>query len=259
MSSSGAGSIPEATLALQRDYRDGTFAELVRAPASVVTRVPEPLLDAPASSLAAISKFAVPYGGFLRAGLQPGERVIVNGASGYFGSAAALLALSLGAVRVVAAGRDRAALERLRESADARLLPVALSGDVDADARALREAAGGHADVALDIVGRAKDSRSTLSALRALRRRGRLVLMGSMTAPLELGVGEMLANEWAVLGNFMYPPEAPARLLELVAAGQLDVSKIRTKHFALTELEPALEAAAAMRGLDMTLLTMSDG
>jgi alcohol dehydrogenase len=109
MSSSRLSSIAEATLALQRDYRDGTFAELVRAPASAVTRVPERLLDAPASSLAAISKFAVPYGGFLRAGLQPGERVIVNGASGYFGSAAALLALSLGAVRVVAAGRDRAA------------------------------------------------------------------------------------------------------------------------------------------------------
>jgi hypothetical protein len=48
-------------------------------------------------------------------------------------------------------------------------------------------------------------------------------------------------------------------LLELVAAGQLDVSKICTQHFALAELEPALEAAAAMRGLEMTLLTMNDG
>jgi len=52
-----------------------------------------------------------PYGGFLRGEFQVGETAIVNGASGYFGSAAVLIALAMGAARVVAAGHDRAALE----------------------------------------------------------------------------------------------------------------------------------------------------
>jgi len=52
-----------------------------------------------------------PYGGFLRGEFQVGETAIANGASGYFGSAAVLIALAMGAARVVAAGHDRAALE----------------------------------------------------------------------------------------------------------------------------------------------------
>jgi alcohol dehydrogenase len=256
MGAARGAAIPEAALALQRDWSDGTFAELVHVPASVVTRVPAELREERAVVLAALSKFAVPYGGLLRAGLLPGETVFINGATGYFGSAAALLALTLGAARVVAAGRDRAALDALRSAADARLVPVVLSGDVEADTRALRAAAGGAGDLALDMVGGAKDSRATSAVLRALRRRGRLVLMGSVAAPLELNVGEMLANEWHVLGNFMYPPEAPARLAALAASRQLDLSRLTMKEFELAGLEAALEAATRMRGLDFIALTM---
>ena len=253
MGASRFAGVPEAARSLQRDYRDGTFAEMAHLPASVVTRLPDSLRDVPAETLAALAKFVVPYGGFLRGRLMAGERVIVNGATGYFGSAGVVLAVALGASRVVAAGRDRTELQALGE-ADKRVAPVVLTGDIDADARQLVDAAGGSADLALDMVGGAKDTRATSAALRALRRRGRLVLMGSATAPLELNVGDMLSNEWQVLGNFMYPPNAPLQLAELVASGQLDLSCVRTRSFALEALEEALEAAAAMRGLTSTVL-----
>lgn len=193
--------------AFQRAWPDGTCAEMARMPASVATPLPRELDPVPAERLAAIAKLAVPYGGFMRAGLEAGETVVVNGASGYFGSAAALLAVALGAGRVVAAGRDAAALRALADAVGPRFVPVVLEGDVARDAAALREAAGGAADMALDIVGRADSADSTLAALRSLRRGGRLVLMGSVTQPLPLVVREMLANDWSVMGCFMYPPD----------------------------------------------------
>src|SRR6266581_1778806 len=44
--------------------------------------------EADAASWCALGTLLVPYGGFLAARLQPGETVLVNGATGSFGSAA---------------------------------------------------------------------------------------------------------------------------------------------------------------------------
>lgn len=247
----------QAVLDLQQQWRDGTFTEMAHMPASVLTPVPRELADMPGERLVALSKFAVPYGGLAKAGLAAGETLIVNGATGYFGSAAALLALAMGAARVVAAGRDPAALAALAAAAGPRLVTVALAGDAVADAQALRQAAGGGADLAIDLVGRADSAAATAAALHGLRRGGRLVLMGSVKEPLPLLVGEMLANDWQVMGCFMYPKAALARLAALAAAGLLDLGRVNVRTYPLKDLEAALAAAAGMRGLDLTALTMA--
>ena len=133
---------------------------------------------------------------------------------------------------------------------------VALSGDAVADTQALRDASDGGANFALDIVGRAQSSGSTAAALGALRRGGRLVLMGSMTQPLSISVGAMLANDWSVIGNFMYPKDAPARLARLISSGLLNLDAIALQRFPLAELPSAMDAAAHMRGLDLTVVAM---
>jgi alcohol dehydrogenase len=238
-------------------WRDGTLAERVLMPASVLA--PLDGLDSLAPErLAILGKFAVPIGGLLRGRLVPGETLIVNGASGYFGSAAVLLGLALGAERVVAVARSRAALDDLVRTAGPRVVPVGLTGDTDADAKAVKEASGGGgAHLAFDQVGSASDPSSTLAALKALRRGGRLVLMGSMTVPLPLTYGEMMINDWEVIGNFMYQPSAFKTLASLIRSGQLDLDLVRISRFPLSELPEAMRKAAAMRGLDCTVVTIS--
>jgi alcohol dehydrogenase len=248
---------PLATKLVQADWPDGTCAEFARLPAAVVTPLPALREALPAARATAISKFAVPFGGFARGGLRAGETVVVNGATGYFGSAGALLALALGAAKVAAAGRDRAALSDLAAVAGPRLSTVVLTGDVAADVDALHAAAGGFVDLSLDLVGRAESAASTLAALRCLRRGGRLALMGSVKEALSIMVGDMLAMDWSVLGCFMYPKDAPGRLVDLIAAGLLDLTPVRVSEFPLAEFEKAIDAAAKMRGLDLTALTMT--
>jgi alcohol dehydrogenase len=245
--------IPSETLALQRDWPDGVFAEYAHLPVACVTRLAG-LDDVPAERLAALGKFVVPYGGFLRGEFEPGEVAIVNGASGYFGSAAVLVAVAMGAAAVVAAGRDQAALAAVTRAGGSRVRPVVLSGDVASDADALRAATDGGADFALDIVGRADSSASTAATLKALRRRGRLVLMGSVSDPLPVSVGEMLANDWSLVGNFMYDGAAPGRLAAMAASGTLSLGAVTIRRFPLAELPLAIEAAASMRALDLTVV-----
>jgi len=238
---------------VQDTWPDGSFAEYALMPASVVTAVAGNVAP---ERLATLGKFAVPYGGLIQIGLQAGETLIVNGATGYFGSAAALLGLAMGTARVIAAGRDTATLGRLASVLGPRGVTVALTGDSTRDTAQLREAAGGGADAAIDLVGRATDPGSTVATLRALRRGGRLALMGSMTAPLPLAYGEIMINDLTIIGRFMYPPEALARLAVMATSGTLDLGAVKVKPFQLDQLPAALIHAAGMRGLEATVLTM---
>lgn len=242
-----------ATVALQSDWRDGVFAERTTWPAACATPL-DGLDHVEDDRLAALAKLVVPFGGLLRGRLAPGETVLVNGASGFYGSAAVMLALGMGAGRIVAVGRDRAALDEVVALAPERVRAAALTGEVQADVGLIRDAAGGGADLALDIVGRAASTDGTLACLRALRRGGRLVLMGSASVPLPITFAEMLANNWEILGQFMYPPDAPARLAGLVRAGLVDLAPVRVNAFPLQRLPDAIEAAAKMRTLDLTVV-----
>lgn len=59
------------------------------------------------------------------------------------------------------------------------------------------------------------------------------MLMGSMTAPLSLSYSEIIANNWEIIGQFMYPADAFARLVDMLRSGQLDIGTIRPPHLLL--------------------------
>jgi alcohol dehydrogenase len=205
-----------AALAMQMRWRDGVFAEIAHWPGACITPLFN-LNDKPAAELIGLAKLIVPFGGIQRTGLRGGETILINGATGYFGSGAVMLAASMGAGRVVAVGRKRDALENLREVFGPRVIPAVVTGDPEQDLAIIRKAAGGSADVALDLLGSAKSTSTTLSCLRALKRGGRLVLMGSADVPLELSFREMLANDREVVGQFIYTRQAPGQLATLAA------------------------------------------
>jgi alcohol dehydrogenase len=245
-----AGAGAERVLA---DWPDGTLAEYALAPVEVVT--PADGLDhIGAAQLAAVSRCIIPYGGLLRGRLAAGETLIVNGATGAYGSAAVLLGVAMGAARVIAAGRNRTALEAVAAAGGSRVSTLALTGDVAADASALRKACGGGADIAFDMVGQARDPNATLAALHSLRRGGRLVLMGSMTVDLPIPYTTLMLNSWEIIGQFMYPAGAYLRLLGLLRNGLLDISPIRPRVFPLAKLPEAMDAAAAAGSLEYVVV-----
>ena len=92
-----------AALPLQRHFKHGSFAEQMRVPIENVHPLGDTTVDDTAR-WCAMGALLVPFGGLLAAGLAAGETVVVNGATGNFGSAAVAVALGMGAGRVV--GRD---------------------------------------------------------------------------------------------------------------------------------------------------------
>jgi alcohol dehydrogenase len=227
---------------MQADWPDGTLADYALFPVSAVTPV-EGMADIAAEQFSVVSRCVVPYGGLVRGRLTAGETVLINGIMGAYGTAAALVALALGAGRVVGAGRNAAKLQAIRQSLGNRIDVVALSGDVKADAEALRQATGGGAELGFDMVGQAGDANATLAVLNSLRRNGRLVLMGSMTAPMPINYLQMMGNNLEIIGHFMYEADAHLKVLNLLRTGRLDITPIKPRVYPMGDLPEAMEAA----------------
>ncbi|MEX3823218.1 zinc-binding dehydrogenase [Paraburkholderia sp. BR14262] len=226
------------------DYPHGTLREAVEFPASTVFPL-DGLDHVLSAQLAALGKLVVPFGGLPRAGA--------------FGSAAVLDALALGAGRVVALGRRAAALAPLAKLGGGRVVTVALSGEMARDVEAIRAAANGGADLAFDMVGHATDPGATLAALRSLRRNGRMVLMGSMEVDLPIKYGEMLINNWELMGHFMYSGADYRALIALVQSGQLPLDAIEVQRHPFDALETAIDAAEKAEGLTCVTVCTSQG
>lgn len=239
--------------ALMVEFPHGTLRELAEFPASTLIAL-DGLDEVDATRLAVLGKFSVPFGGLRRGRLSAGETVVVNGASGYFGSAAVLAALALGASKVVALGRRLEPLQALVEQGRGRVVPVVLTGDAAQDIAAIRAASGGGADLAFDMVGQAADANATLAALRSLRRGGRLVLMGSMQVDLPIAYSEMLLNNWELIGHFMYTRADYLALVSLVTSGQIPLDAVELKSYPFAGLEAAIDAAGRMSGLQCTVV-----
>ncbi len=178
-----------------------------------------------------------------RAELQPGESVLVLGASGIVGQLAVQAARLLGAGKVVAAARDEASLERARHELGADAV-VQLGGEGDL-AEHLREAAGGGYDVVIDPLW----GEPALAALAALNRDGRLISVGNSAGEsAELAVRDFRNRLGRIIGhtNFQAPRElkgeAFAAMARHAAAGEL---RVPVEERPLEEVAAAWEEQAA--------------
>jgi alcohol dehydrogenase len=79
--------------------------------------------------------------------------------------------------------------------------------------------------------------------------------MGSMSVPIPISYTEMMASNWEILGNFMYPAGAYLRLLALIRGGLLDMRSIRARTFPLEALPAAIAAAAVSKSSEYVVVT----
>jgi len=235
---------------LMEQWKDGCFAEKAVYPASCVT----PLGAGDPNEQIALGPLAISYGGLLGGNLQPGQGVLINGATGNLGAAAVLAALAMGAATVFAVGRNQEVLDQVKALDPARVQTVALQGEPEAYAKQVAEAALG-VDMVLDALGYVAGPEPTLAAMGALRPGGTMIFMGGVMADIPVPYLTMVGMELTVRGSFMYPAWAPAALWRMVACGTLDLGKTQSKAFALDDINEAVAAAGAMKCLSYCVVT----
>lgn len=238
-------------LKLQEYYHNGSWAEQMLAPTENVF----PLGDIEreeAPMWCALGLFLVPYGGLLAADFQPGETLLVSGATGNFGSAGVAVALAMGAGCLIAPGRNEAMLDSLEHRFGKRVRTVKLTGDEGEDTRRMKAAAPGPIDVVLDLLPPSAPATAARAAVMAVRESGRVVLMGGVGMlggdDLTLPYPWIMRSNVTIRGKWMYPPSANNLLINMVRGGLLDISTVETSVFPLDRANEAVASALSRGG-----------
>jgi alcohol dehydrogenase len=207
---------------------------------------------ADAARWCALGTLLVPYGGFLAAKLQAGETVLVNGATGAFGSAGVAVALGMGAACIIATGRNENALADLARRYGPRLRPVKMHGNEEDDRNRILQAAPGPIDCVMDLLPPAANTIQVRTALMVVRPYGRVVLMGGVGmlggAGLDLPYPWIMRNCITIHGQWMYPAQATTLMVGLIRGGLVKLDHFDVTAFGLDDANEAVAHAAANSG-----------
>lgn len=219
---------------------NGAYAEYVVAPARDLIPFPDSLpLEQGAILADAVS---TPFHAVKNRGrVQPGDRVAVLGCGG-LGMNVLQCAVALGA-RVIAVDLDETKRETARAlGAAATLDPRA----VDRPDKALRKLSDGGVDVAFEAIGRPETVRL---ACDALRRGGRLVVVGYCTEEVSLPLARVMYHELEIVGSLGCPGVEYPRLIDLVERGRIQLDRMVTGRFALEDVNVAFDRLRRGEGL----------
>jgi NADPH:quinone reductase-like Zn-dependent oxidoreductase len=218
--------------------RDGGYAELVLAPARNVFPLPDGL-DARTAAAAGSVYLTAYHMLFARAGLRPGETVLVTAGGSGVGGAAIALARMAGA-RVIATASTPAKRARLLEAGAEHAIDYTAGGWPD-EVRALTGGRG--VDVAVDHVGRD----AFPGALAALANRGRIVLCGASSGPeATIDLVDVFARQVSIIGSSDGSRRELVEVFRLLAEGRVAPPPIS----AALPLERAAEAQRMLASRD---------
>jgi NADPH:quinone reductase-like Zn-dependent oxidoreductase len=201
---------------------DGGFAEFTKVPSDAAVVVQSHLSDAQLASFPCAYSTAENL--VDRAGVKPGECVLVTGASGGVGSAAVQLAKRRGATVIAVASTDKHAAV------------LALGADRVLDRQVDLERAVGHesVDVVIDLVGGAQWP----VLLQVLKRGGRYATSGAIAGPLvELDLRTLYLKDLHVLGCTFQEDHIFDNLVGYIERGE--IQPVIAKTYSLKDIAQA--------------------
>ncbi|RWN50273.1 alcohol dehydrogenase family protein [Mesorhizobium sp.] len=183
-----------------------------------------------------------------RTGLKPAEIVVIAGASGGVGTAAIQLCRLRGARIIAIASRSKSSVLK-KLGADA-----VVDRETPEMSEAIRTAAGGAVDVALDVVG----GRIFHQLVRALRHGGRYSSSGAISGPIvDFDLRQLIYKDLQLTGATIVPPGTARRLVDLIERGFL--RPLLAAEYALPDLAKAQQAFMEKRHIGNIVVTVARG
>jgi alcohol dehydrogenase len=231
-------------LPLMERYPYGGFSEFVTAAADSLV----PLADSVSLERAArFGYMGTAYAALERAGMRAGQWVMVNGGTGTLGVGAVLIALGMGASRVLATGRNTQLLDRLAALDPARVHVHVLGSEPVGD-WVRRHTGDMGPDIFVDCLGRGAGATSTREGLAALKRGGRAVNIGALAEGLELDPTWFMLNQISYVGSNWFTTAQAVAMAGMAAAKQIDLSPLQDVVYPLSRVNEALEHVSQRPG-----------
>lgn len=226
---------------------DGTFAERVRVPVSALAGKPAHL-DATHAAALPLAGLTAYRALFVRAGLRPGERVLISGVGGGVALFAMQYAIAAGATVFVTSGSE----DKLRRAVALGAAGGALYRADDFPAQ-LKAQAGGSFDVIVDSAG--GEGFGKLVELAAPG--GRIVFFGATRGnPPWLDLRKVFWKQLSILGSTMGSPADFAAMIRFV--NEMKIVPVAESIYRLAEGNTALRAMENAEQFGKIVLTVAD-
>ena len=228
-----------ASRPVQDRYPWGGLAEYMVAPVNSLVTLPDRLSFEDASRFGYLG---TSYAALRRGGVNISTTVLINGATGTLGVGAVLLALALGAPRILAVARNHELLARVKALAPDR---IETFSTLDGSTREWsgRMTGGAGVDVVIEALAPGAPLEASVEALYSVGRGGNVVTIGGMQDKVPVDPIWLMACEVGYLGSSWFTTSQGQDMADMVGSGVLDLSSFDHRRFALDEIEEALAEA----------------
>lgn len=220
-------------------YPWGGFAEYMVAPANSLVTLPD---EVSFEEAARFGYLGTAYAALRRAAAGPDTSVLINGATGFLGAGAILLALAMGAPKILAVARNKQLLAELRAIAPRRIFTHS-NEDGGCCAWAREQTDGEGPNVVIEALALGSPAEATLDAMRCVARGGRIATIGGMAEPLQIDPIWVMLSQVSYMGSLWFTTAQGGELARMAACGTLDLKRLVHRRFPLNEVSSALEAA----------------
>lgn len=239
----GRGELCPGHESIGLNHRWGGFGELALMGAGQVTKVPDELTWEQAALVEPVSVSAT---GVERAGVRPGDRVLIVG-GGPIGGFAALVAQAAGAEEVLISEPAPGRARRLRELG----LEVINPTDVDVAEFCRERSDGAGFDAAVECAG---NPAAFATALASVRPMGTIAVTAVHFKPVELDANDLLRRSLTLVAGYAYSLWSWPRRMAQIASGRLPVEQLVTGRLTLDRGAEAFERLLAPDSDDLKLL-----
>ena len=232
---------------IMRAYPYGGFAQFITAPATALVRLPD---NVSFEAAARLGYFGTAYAAMKKLGVGPGHSLLINGISGTLGLCAALLALAMGATKILGTGRNAALLERVKALAPERIDVFAMTdapggGQPDSFVSSLvswaKAATDGYGvDGMIDCLPPGAPASAMMRALHTLRRGGRAVNVGAVMEVLPLNAFWLMTNRIGLQGSVWFTTGEGEEMAAMAGAGTLNLSVLKHRVSPLSQVNEAI-------------------
>lgn len=210
----------------------GGYAQFVTAPASCIHKIPDSMSFDEGGILEAV---VCPFGSIYRLGMRLNETVLIQGV-GVAGLSFIQTVKAFSPKKIIAAARNPARLAQAKKfGADV----IVNTKSEDLTRRVMEETDGQGVSLSIDAAGA---EQTIESAVKLTARGGRCLLYGlpADDAEIRFPVKEIIMNQVTVYGvtnnELAWDP-----MIEMVAAGKINVKDMVTHHYKLSQLEEAVK------------------
>ncbi len=226
---------------IMRAYPYGGLSQFITAPAAALVRLPD---NVSFEAAARFGYFGTAYAAMRKIGVGPGQSLLINGIGGQLGLCAALLALAMGATKILGTGRNAALLDRVKALAPQRIDTLAVANTAAqpdplvAWAKASTDGYG--VDGAIDCLPPGAPASAMMRALYCLRRGGRAVNVGAVIETLPVNAFWLMTNRIGLQGSVWFTTAEGEDMAAMAGSGTLNLSVLEHRVSPLSKVNEAL-------------------